>query len=64
VRLRRPLDRKNVQGCARAAMRRNEVDDIRKCDVVKLFRDFSRASVKIERFSVVQVPGEATVIKI
>jgi hypothetical protein len=28
VRLRRPLDRKKVDGCARAAMRRIEDDDI------------------------------------
>jgi hypothetical protein len=35
VRLRRPLARKNVDGCARAATRSNEVDDIRKEDVVR-----------------------------
>jgi len=28
VRLRRPLDRKKVEGCVRAAKRSNEVDDI------------------------------------
>ena len=30
VRLRRPLDRKKVEGCARDAIRRIEVDDIGK----------------------------------
>lgn len=34
--LRRPLARKNVQGCVRAAMRSSEEDDIRKGNVVKL----------------------------
>jgi len=29
-----PLERKKVEGCARAARRSNEVDDIRKDDVV------------------------------
>lgn len=35
VMLRMPLARKNVQGCARAAIRSNEVDDIRKGDVAE-----------------------------
>lgn len=34
VRLRKPLDRKKVDGCARDAIRRNEVDDIRTAVVV------------------------------
>lgn len=36
-RLRRPLERKNVEGCARAAMRRIEEDDIRKYSLLWVF---------------------------
>ena len=44
VRLRRALDRKKVEGCARDAMRRIEVDDIGKgCCLVVVFEDFRGA---------------------
>lgn len=48
MRLRRPLERKKVEGCARAAMRSNEVDDIGGDGVVRLFRGFERALGEIE----------------
>ena len=52
VRLRRAFDRKKVEGCARDAMRRIEVDDIgmRGCLVV-LVRIFGELLLQFVRFS-------------
>ena len=44
VTLRMPLDRKNVDGCARAARRSSEVDDIRKDDRGEVFLRIFRSS--------------------
>jgi hypothetical protein len=55
VTLRMPLDRKNVDGCARAAMRSSEVDDIRKDDrdevVLGIFRELF---CDVLRFSMIE----------
>jgi hypothetical protein len=49
VRLRRPLARKKVDGCARAAIRSIEVDDIRKDDFLRqLGGKFDELSVVLE----------------
>jgi hypothetical protein len=51
-RLRRPLDRKKWQGWARAAIRSNEVDDIRKSSCCCVyFEAFVELSEQVLRFS-------------
>ena len=48
VRLRRALDRKKVEGCARDAMRRIEVDDIGKGGCLEVvFENFRGASIAV-----------------
>lgn len=53
VRLRRALDRKKVEGCARDAIRRIEVDDIGKggCleDVLRVFGELLQQFVRFSR---------------
>jgi hypothetical protein len=52
VRLRRPLDRKKVEGCARDAMRKMDVDDIGKggcCEgLLEIFGELLRTIFKGE----------------